>query len=185
MTPFHLFPQVLPFDPATARERLAAISKDPKDNFIQGKALEFALADHQSKFTSVILTDETKDNQWWDIACPDLKTPMMVDAKSRTNIEIGPNPITTVSYSVSRAEQEKQFKHTGLFVWALYKFDGDVFHREFVLARFKGQEITNPPLLRPSTKERVNCELGFFWLINDLQGRETLALEEMMKLNLI
>ncbi len=178
MMPHDLFPDVLPYNEASTVERLKNISKSPTQNFIQGKALEFALADHLSTLTTVVLTDEAKDNQWWDIKCLELKIPITIDCKSRSET----SETDSTTYTESAAEQRLQFEHKGLFIWAMYIFNGKAFEREGVLARWRGQEVTSPPMLIRSTLARPNCELGWFWDASMVKARGTLALDEIAAL---
>jgi len=176
MNSYDLFPEVLPFDKNIGRELALRLKSDPNDNLIQGKSLEGVLARHLSTLTKVELTAEDLDNQWWDIFLPELKTPMRIDAKSTS----------AHSYTVSTHELEMAKNYPGLFVWALYKVDGDTFVRRAVFGKLKGSELWGPPLLSPSLfTARAHSKPTFYWDDISLEGRETVTLNQLNELNLL
>lgn len=171
-----LFPETLPYDLDMGRELAQRLKSDPKNHLIQGCACQGMLALHQKQFTTVVETDEAPENRWWDGYLPELKTPIRWDSKSRL--------ASSTSFTISKYEYEKQVTvYRGLFVWPLYKVDGNLFVRDFVLARLYGTDLivpgTNPG------KQKVHGGETMFWGLRDLDGQGVLALDLIEKMNLI
>lgn len=176
MDAFILFPETIPYDKDLGMSYALRIQRDPKPRMIQGKSLEAGLWQHQRQFTTVIETDESEENRWWDGMLPLLRSARM-DPKSR-----GAN---TGTYTVSDNEKAKQLAHNGLFIWPLYKVDGTIFVRECVLAKFRGTELIGPPALTRSKHEVMYGKQSWFWGVTDLTNRETLALTQINEMNLL
>jgi hypothetical protein len=174
---FLLFPETLRYDKDLGFAYARRIEGNPKPNFIQGKALEGMLWKHQRQFTEVIETDESLENQWWDGYLPLIGNGVRMDPKSRNT--------GTSSFTISAREKMKQLSCTGLFIWPLYRVDGNLFVRDFVLARCKGTELIGPPGPEPSKHVEYGKEPSWYWPTKYLATRETLALTQMNELNLL
>lgn len=183
MNAYILFPNELPFDKELGYKigcevvRSSSPNAEPNANMIQGMALQTALVQHQQLHTTVLQTDESFENQWWDIYLPEFKTPMRIDVKSRS--------AEAKSYTLSAREHATQFTGSELFVWPLYKVQDSIFVLEFVIARLKGTDLIPPARTPTRFVDQAYKIPGFYWPIQELYNHGTKALDQINELNLL